>query len=173
MWCRAVDSSNLILPAGDVRIGNKDYNIYANSQFPTAKSMNQMPLKSVGNGSVLVADIGHAVDAGALQYNIVRINGQRSVYVPIFKQGGNSNTITIVDGMKAADQASGRYSGFAENRRRVRPVGVCEAGALERRQGRRYRPGPDRPHDSAVSGQSARHHRGACCPSRFRRWPVC
>ena len=64
--------------------------------------MNQMPLKSVGNASVLVADIGHAVDAGALQYNIVRVNGQRSVYVPVFKQGGNSNTITIVDGMKEA-----------------------------------------------------------------------
>jgi multidrug efflux pump subunit AcrB len=98
----SVDSSNLILPAGDVRIGNKDFNIYANSQFPTADAMNQMPLKSVGNGSVLVADIGHAVDAGALQYNIVRINGQRSVYVPVFKQGGNSNTLTIVDGMKQA-----------------------------------------------------------------------
>src|SRR6202522_2034109 len=99
---KAVNSSNLILPAGDVRIGTKDFNIYANSQFPDAKSMNEMPLKSVGNSSVLVADIGKAVDAGALQYNIVRIDGQRSVYIPVFKQGGNSNTITIVDGMKAA-----------------------------------------------------------------------
>jgi multidrug efflux pump subunit AcrB len=98
----AVNSSNLILPAGDVRIGSKDYNIYANSQFPDAKAMNAMPLKSYGNSSVLVADVGKAEDSGALQYNIVRINGQRSVYVPIFKQGGNSNTITIVDGMKAA-----------------------------------------------------------------------
>jgi multidrug efflux pump subunit AcrB len=97
----AVNSSNLILPAGDVRIGSKDYNIYANSQFPDAKSMNAMPLKSYGNSSVLVADVGKAEDSGALQYNIVRINGQRSVYVPIFKQGGNSNTITIVNGMKA------------------------------------------------------------------------
>jgi multidrug efflux pump subunit AcrB len=101
---KSVNQSNLILPAGDVRIGSKDYNIYANSQFPDAKSMNQMPLKSVGNSSVLVADIGKAEDAGALQYNIVRIDGQRSVYVPVFKQGGNSNTITIVDGMKAAIQ---------------------------------------------------------------------
>jgi multidrug efflux pump subunit AcrB len=98
----AVNSSNLILPAGDVRIGSKDYNIYANSQFPDAKAMNAMPLKSYGNSSVLVADIGKAEDSGALQYNIVRIDGQRSVYVPIFKQGGNSNTITIVNGMKAA-----------------------------------------------------------------------
>jgi len=98
----SVDNSNLILPAGDVRIGSKDFNIYANSQFPDANSMNRMPLKSVGNSSVLVGDIGKAVDAGALQYNIVRIDGQRSVYVPVFKQGGDSNTITIVDGMKAA-----------------------------------------------------------------------
>jgi multidrug efflux pump subunit AcrB len=99
---QSVDSSNLILPAGDVRIGSKDFNIYANSQFPDAKAMNEMPLKSVGNSSVLVGDIGKAIDAGALQYNIVRIDGQRSVYVPVFKQGGDSNTITIVDGMKTA-----------------------------------------------------------------------
>ncbi len=99
---KSVNSSNLILPAGDVRIGSKDFNIYANSQFPDANSMNEMPLKSVGNSSVLVADIGKAEDSGALQYNIVRIDGQRSVYVPVFKQGGNSNTITIVNGMKAA-----------------------------------------------------------------------
>ena len=85
-----------------MRIGSKDFNIYANSQFPDAKSMNSMPLKTVGNSSVLVGDIGKAVDSGALQYNIVRIDGQRSVYVPIFKQGGNSNTITIVDGIKSA-----------------------------------------------------------------------
>jgi multidrug efflux pump subunit AcrB len=98
----AVNDSNLILPAGDVRIGSKDFNIYANSQFPDATAMNDMPLKSVGNSSVLVGDVGKAVDSGALQYNIVRIDGQRSVYVPIFKQGGDSNTIEIVNGIKAA-----------------------------------------------------------------------
>jgi len=101
---KSVNDSNLILPAGDVRIGSKDYNIYANSQLPDAKSMNSIPLKSVGNSSVLVGNIGKAEDSGALQYNIVRIDGQRSVYIPIFKQGGNSNTITIVNGIKAAIQ---------------------------------------------------------------------
>ena len=68
--------------------------------------MNSMPLKTVGNSSVLVGDIGKAVDAGALQYNIVRIDGQRSVYVPIFKQGGDSNTISIVNGIRAAVKSS-------------------------------------------------------------------
>jgi multidrug efflux pump subunit AcrB len=97
-----INESNLILPAGDVRIGTKDFNIYANSQVPTPEQINSMPLKSVGNASVLVGDIGHAEDSGALQTNIVRIDGQRSVYVPILKQGGGSNTIQIVDGMRAA-----------------------------------------------------------------------
>ncbi len=98
----AVNNSNLILPAGDVRIGTKDYNIYANDQFPTPKAINSLPLKSVGNASILVGNVGKAEDAGALQTNIVRIDGQRSVYVPVFKQGGGSNTITIVDGIRNA-----------------------------------------------------------------------
>ena len=98
----AVNQSNLILPAGDVRIGAKDYNIYANSQLPTPEEINDLPLKSVGNASVLVANVGRAEDSGTIQTNIVRIDGQRSVYIPILKQGGGSNTITIVDGMKKA-----------------------------------------------------------------------
>ena len=79
---RAINDSNLILPAGDVRIGNRDYNIYANSQVPKAEEINQLPLKSVGLGSVMVADVGKAQDAGAIQTNIVRIDGQKSVYIP-------------------------------------------------------------------------------------------
>src|SRR5579885_1928864 len=98
----AINSSNLILPAGDVRIGNRDYDIYANSQVPRAEAINEVPLKSVGLGSVLVADVGKAEDAGAIQTNIVRIDGQKSVYIPILKQGGDSNTIAIVNGVKEA-----------------------------------------------------------------------
>jgi len=99
---RAVNDSNLILPAGDVRIGNRDYNIYANSQVPEPNDANQIPLKTVGLGTVLVADVGKAEDAGAIQTNIVRIDGQKSVYIPILKQGGGSNTISIVNGVRAA-----------------------------------------------------------------------
>ncbi len=98
----AVNKSNLILPAGDVRIGMKDYNIYANSQVPVVDQINDLPLKTVGNASVMVADIGQAKDGGQLQTNIVRVDGQHSVYIPVLKQGGNSNTITIVNGVKKA-----------------------------------------------------------------------
>jgi len=97
---KSINDSNLILPAGDVRIGNRDYNIYANSQVDNPEDINQIPLKSVGLGSVVVADVGKAEDAGAIQTNIVRIDGQKSVYIPILKQGGDSNTIAIVNGVK-------------------------------------------------------------------------
>jgi multidrug efflux pump subunit AcrB len=97
-----LNKSNLILPAGDVRIGMKDYNIYANSQVPVVDQINDLPLKTVGNASVMVADIGQAKDGGQLQTNIVRVDGQHSVYIPVLKQGGNSNTITIVNGVKKA-----------------------------------------------------------------------
>jgi multidrug efflux pump subunit AcrB len=98
----AINDSNLILPAGDVRIGPKDYNIYANSQVPTPNDVNSIPLKTVGNASILVGDVGHAVDGGQLQTNIVRVDGQHSVYIPVLKQGGDSNTITIVNGIRKA-----------------------------------------------------------------------
>ena len=99
---RQVNESNLILPAGDVKIGPFDYNLYSNSQAPTAKAINSMPLKTVGQSSVLVGDVGKAVDAQAIQTNVVRVDGQASVYLPILKQGGDTNTIAVVEGIKDA-----------------------------------------------------------------------
>ncbi|HTZ73944.1 MAG TPA: efflux RND transporter permease subunit [Candidatus Aquilonibacter sp.] len=99
---RSIDASNLILPAGDVRIGATDYNLYTNAQVPNANALNDVPIKTDGEKSVFVSDVGNAVDGSALQYNIVRVNGQRSVYVPVLKQGGDTNTIAVVDGIKKA-----------------------------------------------------------------------
>ncbi len=99
---RSVNDANLILPAGDVKIGPYDYNLYANSQLNTIGDINRLPLKTVGSTSVLVADIGEAKDAAQIQSNIVRVDGQPSVYLPVLKQGGDANTIAVVDGIKAA-----------------------------------------------------------------------
>src|SRR6202040_3880531 len=99
---RAIDESNLILPAGDVRIGPLDYNIYTNAQVANAAAINDIPLKTEGQNFVFVSDIGKAVDSSFLQYNIVRVDGQKSVYVPILRQGGDTNTIAVVDGIKKA-----------------------------------------------------------------------
>ena len=97
---RTIGESNVILPAGDVQIGRYDYNIYTNSMLGGVADINRVPLKMVGQSPVRVSDIGEAKDAQTLQYNIVRVNGQRSVYLPILKQGGDSNTIEVVDGIR-------------------------------------------------------------------------
>jgi multidrug efflux pump subunit AcrB len=97
---RSVNDANLILPAGDVKIGPYDYNLYANSQIDDLKDLNNLPLKTVGGASVLVADVGKAEDASQIQQNIVRVDGQPSVYLPIMKQGGDTNTIAVVDGIR-------------------------------------------------------------------------
>jgi multidrug efflux pump subunit AcrB len=96
---RSLSQANVILPAGDVQIGNLDYNIYSNAQF-NLKDANQYPLKMNGQNPVLMSDVGQLKDAHALQYNVVHVNGQRSVYLPVMKQGGDSNTIAVVDGVR-------------------------------------------------------------------------
>ncbi len=101
---RAVNASNVILPAGDVRLGPLDYNIYTNSQVANPKTLNQVVLKTDGEKNVYVSDVGKAVDGSYLQYEIVRVDGQRSVYVPVMKQGGKTNTIAVVDGIRKAIQ---------------------------------------------------------------------
>src|ERR1700678_322755 len=98
---RSMNQANLILPAGDVQIGNLDYDIYSNAQF-NLKNASQYPVKMNGENPVLMSDIGVLKDAHALQYNVVHVNGQRSVYLPVLKQGGNSNTISIVSGIRTA-----------------------------------------------------------------------
>ena len=98
---RTVNEANLILPAGDVKIGPYDYNLYANSQIDAMADINRLPLKTVGDASVLVADVGRAQDAAQIQNNIVRVDGQPSVYLPVLKQGGDANTIAVVDGIRA------------------------------------------------------------------------
>src|SRR6202035_3597127 len=59
---RAVNNANVILPAGDVKIGAFDYALYTNSQFPTVSDINNAPIKTVGTSTVTVHDIGRAAD---------------------------------------------------------------------------------------------------------------
>src|SRR5260370_38698493 len=88
---RATNGSNLILPAGDVRIGPMDYNIYTNAQVADARSLNDIPLKTEGQKSVFLSDVGQATDGSAVQYNILRVDGQNALHVAVQKQGAGTN----------------------------------------------------------------------------------
>lgn len=100
----AVNNSNLILPAGDVKIGPEDYYVYSNSMVQKVPDLDNVPIKTVDTRWVSVGDIGQAQDASQLQYNIVRIDGQKSAYIPIMKSGGDSNTIQIVNSIRQLTQ---------------------------------------------------------------------
>jgi multidrug efflux pump subunit AcrB len=96
----ALNNANLIIPAGDAKIGATDYFIYTNSMIENPEDINNVPVKiGPGQAPVLIRDIGHAADAAQIQQNIVRINGQRSVYIPVLKQGA-ANTIHVVEGVR-------------------------------------------------------------------------
>lgn len=96
----AVNNNNLILPAGDVKVGGDDYYLYSNSLVNQVEDLDKVPIKTVGNRWVSVGDIGSAKDSSQLQYNIIRVDGQKSAAIPIMKQGGDSNTIEVVDGVR-------------------------------------------------------------------------
>lgn len=97
----SLNDSNLIIPAGDAKIGDTDYFVTTNSMIENADEIDDVPVK-IGNGQapVLVGAIGETRDAAQIQQNVVRIDGQRSVYVPVLKQG-SANTIAVVDGVRS------------------------------------------------------------------------
>src|SRR2546426_2609964 len=83
---KAVNAENLLVPAGDVKIGDFDYNGYSHSIGSMVKEMNDFPIKVVNGVPVYLKDVGTAADSTAVQVDVVRVNGRRSVYVPILKR---------------------------------------------------------------------------------------
>ncbi len=97
---RTVNDANLILPSGDVKIGPFDYTIFTNSQVRDVRDIDRIPLKTINGSVVQVSDIGHAEDGHQIQVNTVVVDGQRSVFLPVMRQGGDTNTIAVVNGVK-------------------------------------------------------------------------
>src|SRR5712691_11235490 len=98
---KTVNAENLLVPAGDVKIGDLDYNVYSNSIVSLVKEMNDFPVRVINGIPVYLKDVGTAADSTAIQVNIVRVNGRRSVYVPILKQAG-ANTLAVIAGVQGA-----------------------------------------------------------------------
>ena len=96
---KAVNTENLLVPAGDVKIGDFDYNVYSNSIVSLVEEMNDFPIKVTNGVPVFLKEVGTASDSTSIQVNVVRANGRRSVYVPILKQAG-ANTLKVIDGIR-------------------------------------------------------------------------
>jgi multidrug efflux pump subunit AcrB len=98
---RALDSYNLFLPTGDAKFGNLDYAIDSNSMYALVDRMGDIPLHTRSGNAAYLRDVATPSDANFIQTNIVRVNGRRQVYIPVFRQLGSS-TLTVVDGLKKA-----------------------------------------------------------------------
>ncbi len=90
---------NLILPAGDAKIGSIDYQVKLNSSPRTLEGMNAMPIKVVNGATVYMRDVAQIRDGYQVQTNIVRTNGTRGALLTIIRNG-KASTLEIVNAVK-------------------------------------------------------------------------
>src|SRR6266700_859921 len=91
----ALQTSNVILPAGDARIGNTDYSVQLNSSPDTVAQFGRIPIKVVGSATVLLGDVAKVADSYAEQRGIVHVNGKRATYLAILKHS-DASTLAVV-----------------------------------------------------------------------------
>jgi multidrug efflux pump subunit AcrB len=101
----AVNAQNLTLPSGTAKIGDTQYTVRTNATPTTIADLNDIPIKFVNGAMVFVKDVGYVRDGFAVQQNIVRENGSRSVLLSVIKNG-NASTLDVVNGVKKALQVA-------------------------------------------------------------------
>lgn len=99
-----IRTSNLMLPSGHIKVGERDYNVFSNSRLDQVSTLERVIVRGPSqNGQVAavrVSDLAEVNDSTAEQSEIVRVDGQRGVYLRVLKQPG-ANTISVVDALKA------------------------------------------------------------------------
>jgi CzcA family heavy metal efflux pump len=95
----AIIAQNLILPAGTVRMGEKEYDVRLNNSFATVDLFNNIPVKEVNNAIIYIRDVAYVHEGFAIQTNVVRLNGKRSSFLSILKSG-SASTLDIVNRIK-------------------------------------------------------------------------
>ena len=98
---RAVDDYNVFLPTGSAKFGKTDYAIDSNSMFDVVANMANIPLRNEHGNAAYLTDVATPKDASFIQTNVVRVNGKRQVYVPVFRQLGAS-TLQVVDTLRSS-----------------------------------------------------------------------
>src|ERR1700736_4768533 len=97
----AVNAQNLTLPSGTVKIGDTQYTVRTNATPSTIDDLNNIPIKVTNGATVFVKDIGQGRDGSAVQQNIVRADGRRSVLLSVIKNG-NASTVDAVRQVRQA-----------------------------------------------------------------------
>ena len=98
---QALERQNVILPSGDVKIGNKDYTLSMNNSPDLLETINGFPIKSVDGRTVFMRDVANVHDGFQVQTNSVAVDGTPGALMSIRKTGGVS-TLAVIDGVRAA-----------------------------------------------------------------------
>jgi multidrug efflux pump subunit AcrB len=101
----AVNAQNLTLPSGLAKIGDTQYTVRTNAMPSTIGDLNNIPIKYVNGQTVFVKDVGQVHDGWAVQQNIVRTDGRRSVLLSVIKNG-NASTVAVVKGVRKVLQVA-------------------------------------------------------------------
>src|SRR5579862_8236283 len=97
----AISLQNLVLPTGTAKIGPKEYDVSIPNAAPqTIEDLNRIPIKSIGGTTIYIKDVAWVRDGFPPQTNIVKVNGQRSVWLTIQK-AGDASTLNVISGVKA------------------------------------------------------------------------
>jgi len=95
----ALQLSDTILPSGGARLGSRDYDITMNSIPVKVEDFNALPVKIVNNALVTIGDVASTTEGGAIQTNLVRINGKRSAFLNILKTR-DASTLDVINSIK-------------------------------------------------------------------------
>ena len=96
----AMGSQNVILPAGEIKMGHVDYQIETNSAVDSVEALNDLPIKTINGTTIYVRDVGNVRDGFPPQTNIVRVDGQRASLMTIQKTG-DASTLDIIENVRA------------------------------------------------------------------------
>jgi len=96
----ALQTQNVILPAGDVKIGKFDYLVAMNNSPDVIDTINSFPIKWVDGREVFMRDVAHVHDGFQVQTNSVSVDGVPGALMTIRNTGGVS-TLAVIDGIRA------------------------------------------------------------------------
>jgi multidrug efflux pump subunit AcrB len=101
----AVNAQNLTLPSGLAKLGDRQYTVRTNAMPVSIPDLNDIPIKYVNGQTVFLKDVGQVHDGWAVQQNIVRNDGRRSVLLSVLKNG-NASTVAVVKGVRKVLEAA-------------------------------------------------------------------
>jgi multidrug efflux pump subunit AcrB len=96
---KGLEDFNVFFPAGGAKFGGVDYALDSNSMYDLVDRMGEIPVKSEGDRTVLLRDVAEPKDSSLIQTSVVRVNGLRQVYIPVYRQMGAS-TLDVVKSIK-------------------------------------------------------------------------